>query len=447
MKTASLDMTKGSINKQILIFTLPLILSNIIQVLFNMADVAVVGRFAGAKALGSVGSTVTLVVLFTGFLIGLGGGVNALTALFIGAKSDKDVEETIHTSILVCLFFGLIIMISCFLLAGVFLNLLNTKDELLDGALLYLRIYFCGMPALALFNFGNGVFSALGDTKKPLYYLSFSGALNVILNLIFVIVFNLGVAGVAIASVIAQYVSAVLVLNALMKRTDICRLSLSKIRFNREKAVRLCGLGVPAGLQNAIFQLANLFIQAGVNSFDAVVVEGNSAAANADGLVYTTMASFYTACTSFVSQNLGAKNKERIKKSLLVAMFDAFFIGAFWGILLLLFGRYFLYIFSTDAAVVDAGLKRLTVMAFSYCISAFMDCPIAASRGLGKTGMPTFIVIMGSCVFRIIWVYTIFRYFHTMESLYLLYVFSWTLTAVFELTYFAREYKNTLREI
>lgn len=442
MKTKSLDMTEGPLKKQILIFSLPLILSNVIQVLFNMSDIAVVGKFAGAEALGSVGSTTTLVVLFTGFLIGIGGGVNALVALFVGAKSSKDVEETVHTAILVCLFFGLLILAIGLSMSGLFLRLLNTKDELYEGALLYLRIYFLGMPALAVYNFGNGVFSAIGNTKKPLYYLSFSGALNVCLNLVFVIVFKMGVAGVALASIIAQYISAFLIIRALVISDEVYSLKFSKIRFVKEKAKRLCGLGVPAGLQNAIFQLANLFIQAGVNSFDAVVVEGNSAAANADGLVYTVMASFYTACTSFISQNFGAKKRERVLKSYFVAMADSFVFGLVLGVGLVILGRPLLMIFASDEAVIAAGIKRLTVMGFSYCVSAFMDCTIAAARGLGKTGIPTIIVILGSCVFRIIWVYTIFAYFHTIESLYLLYVFSWTITAIAEIIYFTRVYKK-----
>lgn len=442
MESHCLDMTEGRLGKQIFLFSLPLILSNVIQVMFNMSDLAVVGHFAGADALGSVGSTTTLVVLFTGFLIGIGSGINALTALCFGAKATKDVEETVHTALLVSLGFGLLILLVGQFFSSVFLNLLNTKQELFEGALLYTKIYFLGMPALAVYNFGNGVLSAIGDTKRPLYYLSFAGILNVILNLIFVISFDMGVAGVALASVISQYISAFLIILALIRSKDCYRLKLSSVRIVKDKAQRILALGVPAGLQNAIFQLANLFIQGGVNSFDAVVVEGNSAAANADSLVYTVMASFYTACTSFISQNLGGKKKERIIKSYYYSMFYAFFAGLVLGLLLVIFKRPFLSIFVNDEAVFEPGMVRLTIMGISYGFSSFMDCSIAASRGLGKTGIPTLIVICGSCIFRIIWVYTIFAYFHTMSSLYLLYIFSWSLTAIFEIIYFARVWKK-----
>ena len=440
-------MTEGKLSKQILFFSLPLVLSNVLQVLFNMADVAVVGKFAGAASLGSVGSTTTLVVLFTGFLMGIGSGVNALTALFLGANQKNRVKECVNTSFLISLILGIFVFLICFFGSKGFLLLLNTKQELIDKAVLYVRIYFLGIPALSLFNFGNGVYSAIGNTKKPLMILSFSGILNVILNLVFVICFKLDVAGVAIASVISQYLSAFLIVGSLIKADEIYGLRIKDIKLNREIAIRILKLSLPAGCQNAIFQIANLFIQASVNSFDAFVVEGNSAAANADSLIYTVMASFYTACTSFMSQNYGAKIKDRIIKSYYISLAYSFFAGLILGLLLLAFGKSFLLIFVSEEKVINAGLKRISVMALSYGVSAFMDCTIAASRGLGRTGIPTIIVILGSCVFRVIWVYTVFAHFHTIESLYLLYVFSWSITAIFEILYFAGEFKKVKREI
>lgn len=441
MKAATMDMTEGSLKKKILVFSLPLILSHLLQVLFNMSDVAVVGRFAGPVALGAVGSTTTLVCLYLGLFIGLGSGVNALTALYIGSKSDKDVKETVHTAFIISLIAGFLIMALGMLLTVPTLRLLNTKEELFDGAKLYLYIYFLGFPATSVYNFGNGVYAAAGDTKKPLTYLTIAGVVNVLLNLFLVIVCNLSVAGVAIASAVSQYISAILVLIALFKEKENFGLCSKNIRLNREKAAKLLRLGVPAGLQNAIFQLANLFIQAGVNSFDAVTVEGNAAAANADGIVYNIMNAFYVACTSFIGQNLGAKKRDRMLKSFYISLAYSFLAGLIPGVLIVAFGRQFLSIFTTDAAVIEAGLSRLVIMGFSYCVSAFMDNTIAASRGIGKTGVPTLIVILGSCVFRVIWVYTIFAHFHTIQSLYLLYVFSWSLTALFELWYFFKSYR------
>jgi len=322
------------------------------------------------------------------------------------------------------------------LFANGILELLHTKDELIEGAALYLRIYFLGMPALAIYNFGNAVFSAVGNTKKPLYYLATAGVINIILNLFFVIVCKLDVAGVALASIISQYTSAILILRALFMTKEIYGLKLSMLKPNSQKAGMILSIGVPSAIQYAIFQVANLFIQFGVNSFDATMVAGNSAAANADGLVYDVMAAFYTACSSFIGQNYGAGNKERVRNSYFVSLAYSFGIGLVIGVTLEIFGTQFLSLFTTEQAVVDAGMKRLGIMGFSYCISAFMDATIAASRGLGKSVVPTIIVIMGSCVFRIIWVYTIFAYFKTIPSLYLLYVFSWSITAIVEMIYF-----------
>lgn len=429
-------MTEGKLSRQILKFSAPLMLSNVLQVLFNMSDIAVVGQFAGSRALGAVGSTATLVFLFTGFLIGIGNGVNARVAQHLGSRSERDTEETVHTSFLLCLMIGALLLALGIIFARPLLELLNTKDELIDSACLYLRIYFIGMPALAVYNFGNAVFSAAGNTKKPLLYLLIAGVINVVLNLFFVIVCKLDVAGVAIASAVSQYVSAIMIIVALLRCDEVFGLGFRKLRINRGKAVSVLSLGIPAGLQNSIFAIANLFIQSGVNSFDAVIVEGNSAAANADSLVYDVMAAFYTACSSFMGQNFGAGNRERVLKSYRLCLGYSLAIGVVLGALLLLFGEAFLSVFSSDPEVIEAGMMRLRVMGYSYAFSAFMDATIAASRGLGKSGVPMLIVFLGSCVFRIAWVYTVFAYFGTLESLYLLYIFSWSITAVAEIIYF-----------
>lgn len=436
------DLTQGRLGKQILFFSLPLMISNVLQVLFNMSDIAVVGRFAGAAALGAVGSTTILVTLFTGFLIGMGTGVNVLVARCCGARSEKDAQETVHTAFLLMAAVGVLLMLAGLLFSRQMLGLLNTKEELIDSATLYLRIYFLGMPAMALYNFGNAVFSAVGNTKKPLYYLLAAGILNVLLNLFLVIVCHLDVAGVAIASAASQCLSALLIVRALCREEGLHALHLKKLRLYPKKARELLALGVPSGGQNAIFAIANLFIQAGVNSFDATVVAGNAAAANADSLIYDVMAAFYTACASFMSQNLGAGRKERVLRSYFLSLGYSFFAGGILGMLLLLFGEPFLSLFTSDPAVMQAGMERLVIMSFSYAMSALMDCTIAASRGLGKSVVPMIIVIMGSCVFRVAWVYTVFAYFKTITSLYLLYIFSWTITGAAEAVYFAHCYRQ-----
>ena len=444
MKSTARSLTEGPLARQILIVSLPLALSNLLQVLFNMSDVAVVGRFAGSTALGAVGSTSIFVTLFTGFLIGLGNGINVLVARFYGARNAESVYKTVHSALLVSLLAGVLLLVVGLFGSPALLRLLNTKEDLLPGAILYLRVYFLGMPALALYNYGNAVFSAIGETQKPLRYLSFAGVLNILLNLFFVIVCRLDVAGVALASTIAQCVSAGLILRALTRVQDSYALHLREVRFDPIMTRRVLMLGLPAGFQNAIFAIANLFIQAGVNSFDSLMVKGNSAAANADALIYDAMAAFYMACASFMSQNYGAGKVDRVKKSYLISLAYSFGVGLVLGGTLMPFGREFLALFTTEPAVIDAGMKRVSVMAMAYCISAFMDCTIAASRGLGKTVVPTIIVVMGSCVFRVVWVYTIFAQIHTIPSLYLLYPCSWALTAVAEMVYFVGSYKKCM---
>lgn len=441
-KAHEMDLCEGSLWKKILLFSVPLMFSNILQVLFNMSDVAVVGKFAGPIALGAVGSTSILITLFTGLLIGLAGGVNALTALYVGSKSNDNVRETVHTSAMLCLSTGILICILGIFFTEPILTLMHTKDELITSAVLYLRIYLLGMPALGVFNFGNAVLSAIGDTKRPLYYLTLAGIVNILLNLFFVILCKMDVAGVALASVLSQYISAALILRLLLKSRESYGLRLSCLKISSAKMARILKIGVPSAFQYALFAFANLFVQTGVNSFDHVMVEGNSAAANADPLVYDMMAAFYTACASFIAQNFGAQKRDRIRKTFFICLLYSFLAGLSLGVGLYLLRYPFLSLFTDDIDVIAAGTKRLSIMALCYCVSAFMDNTIAASRGLGKTILPTVIVIMGSCVFRIVWIYTIFAHYQTIESLYLLYVFSWSITAIVELLYFVWIYRR-----
>ena len=372
---------------------------------------------------------------------------NLLVARFYGARHPKDVEKTVHSAAIISAVAGVVLLLIGLLGSPAMLRLLNTKEDLLPGAILYLRVYFLGMPALALYNFGNAVFSAIGETKKPLYILSFAGVLNILLNLFFVIVCNLDVAGVALASAISQCVSAGLILHALTRVQDCYALHFKEAKLDPTMTKSILALGLPAGFQNAIFAIANLFIQAGVNSFDSLMVKGNSAAANADPLIYDCMAAFYMACASFMSQNYGAGKPDRVKKSYFISLVYSFGVGLVLGGSLFIFGRQFLGIFTNVEEVAQAGMIRLRIMGCSYAFSAFMDCTIAANRGLGKSFVPTVIVIMGSCVFRIIWVYTVFAYFHTIESLYLLYIVSWAITATAEMICLRRVYREQMQKL
>ena len=441
-----IEMTRGSLWKNILLFSLPLMLTQVLEVLFNLSDVAIAGKYAYNTyvALGAVGSTTTLVSLFTGLLIGMGAGVNVAVARWLGIGDEESVEHTTHSSLLLCLGMGLVTCLICVCFAEPMLRLLNTKEDFLPGAVLYLRIYALGLPGMGIYNCGNGILSATGDTKRPLVYLSVAGVLNVILNLVFVIGCRMSAEGVAIASAIAQWVSAGLIFVHLLRRRDACRLELRKLRIHRMAAKRILMIGIPSGMQNAIFAVANLFVQAGLNSFDEITVSGAAAAANADTLIFNMMAAFYTACASFVSRNWGAGRRDRILKSYYISMLYAFLAGAIFGGLMLLLGRQFLYLFASEEAVIDAGMDRLRIMAFSYGFGALMDASIAASRGLGKSIAPTVMVILGSCVFRVIWIYTVFAFFHTVPSLYLLYIFSWVITGIAEFLYFRATYKKCL---
>lgn len=419
-------------------FSAPLMLSNVLQVLFNMVDIAVVGKFAGTAALGAVGSTPNLLFLFTGLLMGLGGGVNVTTAYFIGAKNEKALSETVHTAALLCLFCGVVLMAAGIAFGEKILSAMDTKPALLPDAALYFKIYMASMPAAALYNFGSAVLSAAGDTKKPLLFLSAAGAANVALDLILVAALGMGARGAAIATVASQCVSAVLTVASLARRRDAMALSFRKLKAERTLLLRLAAVGIPSGMQNAIFAFANVFVQVGVNSFDETMVAGNAASANIDPVIYNVMSAFYVACATFIGRNFGAGSKERVKKSYLAGLALSFGSALALGALLFFFGRSALAIFTNDSAVIECAMRRTRIMAFSYCVSAFMDCSIAACRGLGKTLMPSVFVFLGSCVFRVAWVFTVFARFKTIESLFSLYAFSWAITACAEIAWFAR---------
>lgn len=442
MKQYEQDMTQGNLWKQIWVYSVPLMFTNLLQVLFNFADIAIVGRFGEAGAIGSVGSTTTLIGLFTGIVIGLSGGANVIVARARGEKDSAKTKEAVHTAAVIMLLAGLLLSVAGIVLAPNILSAMHTKPELLDNAILYFRIYFLGMPALALYNYGNAVLSSVGDTKRPLYFLAFAGAINVVLNFIFVVFFHMNVAGVALASVISQVVSAILVLRVLLKSDADYGLHIKELSVKKNVVGSILRIGLPTAAQFAIFQIANIFIQMGVNSFDAITVEGTAAAANAESLLYQMAAAFYAAGTTFISQNLGARKKERILKSYLVSQASATLLSFTLGLLLAIFGRHFLGFFTTNPAVIEAGMYRLKVMGFTCWLSTLMDGTIAASRGLGETVTPTIIVFLGSCVFRIVWIYTVFAFFGTITSLYLVYACSWSITAIAEIIYFTKLYRR-----
>lgn len=429
-KSYEMDMCTGSILKKMLLFSLPLMASSVLQLLFNAADIIVVGRFSGDNALAAVGSNTALINLLTNFFMGLSIGANVLVARYYGAKQDKDLVETIHTSMLLSIYSGIILTVVGVLCAKQILIWMKTPEAVLDLAAVYLRIYFLGMTATMIYNFGSAILRAVGDTRRPLYYLVVAGVVNVILNLVFVIIFKLSVMGVAIATVISQCISAVLILRCLMRETGSIKLDLRKLSINKSKFLKIAQIGLPASLQGVIFSLSNVVIQSSVNLFGEITVAGNSAAANIEGFVYVSMNSLYQATISFTSQNVGAGKYERINKILYTAQICVIVVGLVLGNSALFFGRQLLSVYSGSSEVIDAGMKRLNIIARTYALCGMMDVMVGALRGLGYSVMPMLVSLIGACGLRLLWIFTFFRMerFHNVTSLYLTYTWSWIIT-------------------
>lgn len=430
IKSYEMDMCTGSILKKMLLFSLPLMASSVLQLLFNAADIIVVGRFSGDNALAAVGSNTALINLLTNFFMGLSIGANVLVARYYGAKQDKDLVETIHTSMLLSIYSGIILTVVGVLCAKQILIWMKTPEAVLDLAAVYLRIYFLGMTATMIYNFGSAILRAVGDTRRPLYYLVVAGVVNVILNLVFVIIFKLSVMGVAIATVISQCISAVLILRCLMRETGSIKLDLRKLSINKSKFLKIAQIGLPASLQGVIFSLSNVVIQSSVNLFGEITVAGNSAAANIEGFVYVSMNSLYQATISFTSQNVGAAKYERINKILYTAQLCVIVVGLVLGNSALFFGRQLLSVYTGSSEVIDAGMKRLNIIARTYALCGMMDVMVGSLRGLGYSVMPMIVSLIGACGLRLLWIFTFFRMerFHNVTSLYLTYTWSWIIT-------------------
>lgn len=421
-------MCSGSLPKKMLLFAIPLILSSILQLLFNAVDLAVVGRCVDDTALAAVGSTGSLINLLTNLFIGLSVGANVLVARYIGAKQDRDVSETVHTALVVSVLSGLILAVIGVVFAKPLLTLMSTPKNVLHQSTLYLRIYFCGMPVMLLYNFGSAILRALGDTRRPLYYLSASGVLNVGLNLLFVLVFHRGVDGVAYATVISQLLAAGLIVNNLMHSDTACRLCLKKLRIHAGKFRLMAQIGLPAGLQGCIFSLSNVLIQSSVNSFGDIAMAGNSAAANIEGFVYVSMNAFHHTALSFTSQNYGAGKHDRIPKILAWAMFFVVSAGALVSGTVILLDTTLLSFYTGSEEAIAYGCIRIAYICTLYFTCGTMDVAVGSLRGLGYSFLPTIVSLLGACAFRIVWIFTVFRKIRSLEVLYLSYPISWILT-------------------
>ena len=436
-----IDMTNGPLLGKIVRFAIPLALSGILQLLFNAADIIVAGRFAGSQALAAVGSTSALINLIVNLFIGLSIGVNVLVARYYGAGQRKDLHETVHTAVLISVLSGLVLIVVGVALSKPLLQLMGTPSDVIDQAVLYMRIYFVGMPVMMLYNFGAAILRAVGDTQRPLYFLLLAGVVNVFLNLFFVIVVHMGVAGVATATVISQCISAGLVLQCLVRSDTIYRVELKQLRIYKDKLLQMTKIGVPAGIQGATFSISNVLIQSSINSFGSLAMAGSTAASNIEGFVFTAMDSFTQASLSFTGQNYGAKKFHRITKVLWYNIFLVIVVGLVLGIGAYLAGRPLLGIYSTDPEVIDYGMERMLIVCTPYFTCGIMNVLVGAMRGLGSSLTPMVVSIFGVCVLRVIWIYTVFAAAPSMLMLFVSYPVTWVVTALVEAVcfYFIRK--------
>lgn len=434
-KRYEIDMVNGPILHKMLLFTIPLMCSSILQLLFNAADIVVVGRFAGDNSLAAVGSNSSLINLMTNVFMGLSIGGNVLAARDFGAGNDEELGRTVHTAMLLSILSGVILTVLGVVFAPQLLLLMNTPENILPLASLYLRIYFVGMTAMMIYNFGSALLRSIGDTKRPLYYLVTAGVINVILNMIFVIRFRMDVAGVALATVISQCISALLIVRCMMREQGGIRLIPKKLRIHKDKFMQILRVGLPAGFQGVVFSLSNVVIQSSVNIFGETVVAGNSAAMNLEGFVYVAMNAFHQAAVSFTSQNMGAGKRERVGRILLTAEGCVIVTGLAFGWVMCGFGHQLLHIYTDSPAVVEAGMVRMTIILLPYALCGMMDVAVGVLRGIGYSLAPMVISLVGACGLRLVWIATIFRIpkLHSISTVYLSYPITWTVTLLAQL--------------
>lgn len=442
MKNAKIDMTEGPLFGKILKFSVPVVLSGVLQLLYNASDMVVVGRYAPEGSLGAVSATSALINLIINVLIGLSVGTCVIVARYYGEKNDEGISRAVHTSISVSLIGGVLVGILGLLLARPMLTMMGTPPEVIDRSVLYMQIYFCGMPFNALYNYGAAIMRAGGDTRRPMYYLASTGIVNVLLNLLFVIKFDMGVAGVALATIIAQALSAILVFFKLCRSEGADRIRIRKLRISGNELLHIMKVGLPAGIQGSVFSISNVLIQSSINSFGPTVMDANAAASNIDSFVYTAMNGVSQATLAFVSQNYGAAKFKRIKSSVFQTISITFVLGAVLGVLFNVFAEQLIWIYNGDPTVISYGKTRLLIVCLPYFLCGIMDVFAGAMRGIGKSTTAMIISLLGACVFRIIWIYTVFSAFRSIECLYLSYPVSWALTDLCYVIIFSRSLKK-----
>ena len=437
-KSYEIDMLNGALLPKILLFAVPLAISSILQLLFNAADVIVLGRYVSAEALAAVGSTSSFVNLLVNFFIGISVGVNVMVGQSYAKHNDSMVFDVVHTAIGTSIVAGIIFIFVGIGLSEPLMILMGSPDEVRYMSVLYLQIYFIGMPFILLYNFGAAILRAVGDTKRPLYYLLFAGVVNVVLNLYFVIEWNMGVAGVAIATSVSNFISALLVLRTLMKEKGILRVELRKVRIDPKVLIRICKIGLPAGLQSCFFSISNMVIQSSINSFGTIAMAGSTAASNIENFVYSGMNAVYQANLSFTSQNVGAGRYSRINRILGACIAACTILGLPLQTLACIFGPQLLSIYNNDPDVIASGLERLLIICGTYVLCGYGDVLVGSLRGMGDAFTPMIITLAGVCGLRIVWILTILNIFPSLFVLYLCYPVSWIVTALLQLSHFAK---------
>lgn len=449
MKRLNKNMLSGPLFLNIVQYTIPIILTSILQLLFNAADLVIVGRFCGSVSVAAVGATGSITNLLVNFFIGLSVGAGVTVAHGLGSHEDTVVHNTVHTALPVALVSGVVLTIIGISFSGTFLQMMGTPENVLPLSTVYMQIYFAGITFTMVYNFCAAILRAAGDTKSPLVFLSLAGVVNVVLNVVFVTAFHMNVAGVALATTISQGISAVLVVIALMRRTDACRLTLKKMRFHRIQLAKMLRIGLPAGIQSSLFSISNVLIQSSVNSFGDIFMSGNAAASNIEGFVYVSLNAFHQTAVNFIGQNAGAKQYKRVYRTLWICLGLVAVVGLSLGALAYSLGPTLLSFYITDSQeAIGYGMVRLAYICLPYFICGLMDVSTGALRGLGASFVPMVISILGVCGLRIGWIYTIFQLpaFHTPQCLYFSYIVSWTVTFLFQIVSFIIVYRKHIRQ-
>lgn len=427
-----IDMCNGTLMDKLISFSLPLMLSGILQLLFNAVDIIVVGRFTGSQALAAVGSTTALINIFTNLFIGISLGANVLAARFYASGKEKEMSETVHTSITLALISGLVMALAGVLLARFALNLMGTPNDVIDQSVLYMRIYFLGMPFFMLYNYGAAILRAVGDTKRPLFFLVISGMTNAVLNLVLVIVFHMGVAGVAIGTIVSQLISSILVLRCLYTSNTSYRLYFSKLGIKTQYLKQIFQVGIPAGIQSTVINLSNALLQSSVNSFGSVAMAGYTAANNIFGFLYMSVNAVTQSCMSFTSQNYGVKKLKRMDRVLLDCMILSVGVTLTLGCGAYFFGPELLKIYTSDADVIRCGVEVLAFTTVPYFCCGIMDLLPGALRGMGYSGVPMILSIIGTVGTRIVWIFGLFPAHRSLSFLFISYPVSWILTILMQ---------------